>query len=215
MQMADPLTALMYAVQVMNFLKTLIVKTLKEREESMVESGPVSRSEPSDEDGHQSSSQPFLEEAKEEDKSDEEKFFIAGEPDLESPSHLIRDDSKTECTTQNFLTSIENVTPGGNQSLVDNCPCEVVSQVNSLATRVQEGVDALTGASGVVQTNISKRRTCVSKRTGQSSVSNFKKGSKNINEGLISRAAGPAEKIKGPGIVGRINSRTELVEAWR
>lgn len=214
-QMADPLTALMYAVQVMNFLKTLIVKTLKEREESMVESGPVSRPEPSDEDGHQSSSQPFLEEAKEEDKSDEDKFFIAGEPDLESPSHLIRDDSKTECTTQNFLTSIENVTPGGNQSLVDNCPCEVVSQVNSLATRVQESVDALTGASGVVQTNISKRRTCVSKRTGQSSVSNFKKGSKNINEGLISRAAGPAEKIKGPGIVGRINSRTELVEAWR
>ncbi|XP_006652676.2 rho GTPase-activating protein 3-like [Oryza brachyantha] len=31
-QMADPLTALIHAVQVMNFLKTLIVKTLKERE---------------------------------------------------------------------------------------------------------------------------------------------------------------------------------------
>ncbi|XP_047162872.1 rho GTPase-activating protein 5-like [Vigna umbellata] len=30
-QMADPLTALMYAVQVMNFLKTLVVKTLRER----------------------------------------------------------------------------------------------------------------------------------------------------------------------------------------
>ena len=50
-QMADPLTALMYAVQVMNFLKTLIVKTLKEREDSMVESSPVSHTEPSDEDG--------------------------------------------------------------------------------------------------------------------------------------------------------------------
>ncbi|KAI3791521.1 hypothetical protein L2E82_05307 [Cichorium intybus] len=34
-QMVDPLTALMYAVQVMNFLKTLITKTLRERE------GPV------------------------------------------------------------------------------------------------------------------------------------------------------------------------------
>lgn len=34
MQMADPLTALIHAVQVMNFLKTLIVKTLQEREES-------------------------------------------------------------------------------------------------------------------------------------------------------------------------------------
>ncbi|GER24783.1 Gtpase activating protein [Striga asiatica] len=33
-QMADPLTALMHAVQVMNLLKTLITKTLREREES-------------------------------------------------------------------------------------------------------------------------------------------------------------------------------------
>ncbi|CAL9038100.1 unnamed protein product [Musa banksii] len=31
-QMADPLTALIHAVQVMNFLKTLIIKTLRERE---------------------------------------------------------------------------------------------------------------------------------------------------------------------------------------
>ncbi|PAN39704.1 hypothetical protein PAHAL_7G262500 [Panicum hallii] len=33
-QMADPLTALIHAVQVMNFLKTLILKTLKERKEA-------------------------------------------------------------------------------------------------------------------------------------------------------------------------------------
>eukprot|EP00252_Welwitschia_mirabilis_P005405 TRINITY_DN1588_c0_g1_i3.p1 TRINITY_DN1588_c0_g1~~TRINITY_DN1588_c0_g1_i3.p1 ORF type:complete len:373 (-),score=88.44 TRINITY_DN1588_c0_g1_i3:790-1908(-) len=33
-QMSDPLTALMHAVQVMNFLKTLILKTLREREEA-------------------------------------------------------------------------------------------------------------------------------------------------------------------------------------
>ncbi|XP_010251774.1 PREDICTED: rho GTPase-activating protein 3-like [Nelumbo nucifera] len=36
-QMADPLTALVHAVQVMNFLKTLIIKTLREREESVAE----------------------------------------------------------------------------------------------------------------------------------------------------------------------------------
>ncbi|XP_076946935.1 rho GTPase-activating protein 1-like [Bidens hawaiensis] len=42
-QMADPLTALMYAVQVMNFLKTLIVKTLREREDAIVEAGPASQ----------------------------------------------------------------------------------------------------------------------------------------------------------------------------
>ncbi|KAE8679565.1 Rho GTPase-activating protein 3 [Hibiscus syriacus] len=36
-QMADPLTALIHAVQVMNFLKTLILNTLREREESAAE----------------------------------------------------------------------------------------------------------------------------------------------------------------------------------
>jgi hypothetical protein len=33
--MADPLTALIHAVQVMNFLKTLILKTIREREKSV------------------------------------------------------------------------------------------------------------------------------------------------------------------------------------
>ncbi|KAL8089430.1 hypothetical protein AgCh_039039 [Apium graveolens] len=36
-QMSDPLTALMHAVQVMNLLKTLIIKTLREREETTIE----------------------------------------------------------------------------------------------------------------------------------------------------------------------------------
>ncbi|KAL3832821.1 hypothetical protein ACJIZ3_007557 [Penstemon smallii] len=41
-QMADPLTALIHAVQVMNFLKTLIVKALNERQESPPSSPPTS-----------------------------------------------------------------------------------------------------------------------------------------------------------------------------
>ncbi|KAI4328962.1 hypothetical protein L6164_021272 [Bauhinia variegata] len=41
-QMADPLTALIHAVQVMNFLKTLILITLREREESNVNSRQLS-----------------------------------------------------------------------------------------------------------------------------------------------------------------------------
>ncbi|XP_068649928.1 rho GTPase-activating protein 5-like isoform X1 [Aristolochia californica] len=41
-QMADPLTALIHAVQVMNFLKTLIIKTLREREEAAAEMGGIS-----------------------------------------------------------------------------------------------------------------------------------------------------------------------------
>lgn len=56
MQMADPLTALIHAVQVMNFLKTLIIKTLREREESAAQGSrlllscmdsPTKRSHPS------------------------------------------------------------------------------------------------------------------------------------------------------------------------
>ncbi|KAL7606423.1 hypothetical protein Lser_V15G15679 [Lactuca serriola] len=41
-QMADPLTALIHAVQIMNLLKTLIMKTLHEREESSTGFEPVS-----------------------------------------------------------------------------------------------------------------------------------------------------------------------------
>ncbi|KAK1435046.1 hypothetical protein QVD17_00805 [Tagetes erecta] len=53
-QMADPVTALMYAVQVMNFLKTLITKTLREREDSVIEMSRGPPLEPrSDENGDQ------------------------------------------------------------------------------------------------------------------------------------------------------------------
>ncbi|KAJ8476496.1 hypothetical protein OPV22_020223 [Ensete ventricosum] len=53
-QMTDPLTALMYAVQVMNFLRMLILRTLKDRQESTVEDAAVSGADPSDEDGRRS-----------------------------------------------------------------------------------------------------------------------------------------------------------------
>ncbi|KAL4308916.1 hypothetical protein GQ457_01G015270 [Hibiscus cannabinus] len=56
-QMSDPLTALMHAVQVMNFLKTLVIKALKEREDCTANSTPVSPVEPSDKKGRPSSGQ--------------------------------------------------------------------------------------------------------------------------------------------------------------
>ncbi|KAL9176449.1 hypothetical protein ABFS82_02G179000 [Erythranthe guttata] len=45
-QMADPLTALIHAVQVMNFLKTLIMKTLRERQESPANECNIDNSQP-------------------------------------------------------------------------------------------------------------------------------------------------------------------------
>ncbi|KAG8044250.1 hypothetical protein GUJ93_ZPchr0136g33677 [Zizania palustris] len=51
-QMADPLTALIHAVQVMNFLKTLILKTVKGREETAISTRafPSNSGSPSDKD---------------------------------------------------------------------------------------------------------------------------------------------------------------------
>lgn len=60
LQMLDPLTALMYAVQVMNFLKTLIVKTLNDRKESRDKLVPASDPGPRDHNGDQSSSRQLL-----------------------------------------------------------------------------------------------------------------------------------------------------------
>ncbi|RWW08050.1 hypothetical protein GW17_00028536 [Ensete ventricosum] len=47
-QMADPFTALMYAVQVMNFLRMLILKALKERQPSTVSDTSVPDTSSSD-----------------------------------------------------------------------------------------------------------------------------------------------------------------------
>ncbi|XP_022888541.1 rho GTPase-activating protein 1-like [Olea europaea var. sylvestris] len=60
LQMADPLTALMYAVQVMNFLRTLIIKTLREREDCMVQTDPASKLKPSDGDDSDGTSKPII-----------------------------------------------------------------------------------------------------------------------------------------------------------
>ncbi|XP_042012951.1 rho GTPase-activating protein 5-like [Salvia splendens] len=51
-QMVDPLTALMYAVQVMNFLKTLIEKTLRERGDCAVQHANTPHTKPFDGNGH-------------------------------------------------------------------------------------------------------------------------------------------------------------------
>ncbi|KAL9677291.1 hypothetical protein QQ045_005519 [Rhodiola kirilowii] len=53
-QMVDPLTALMYAVHVMNFLKSLVTKTLREREQSVSSSASDSHTDSPDENEHQS-----------------------------------------------------------------------------------------------------------------------------------------------------------------
>ncbi|KAL9238888.1 hypothetical protein vseg_013258 [Gypsophila vaccaria] len=72
--MADPLTALMHAVQVMNFLKTLIEKTLREREDSIIIESALDSlgQDPSSGDGHHYTLQTILEESGEADGEEEQ-----------------------------------------------------------------------------------------------------------------------------------------------
>ncbi|XP_045795925.1 rho GTPase-activating protein 5-like [Trifolium pratense] len=131
--MVDPLTALMYAVQVMNFLKTLVVMTLKEREESITKSNPISNLNSFDDDAHQSDSQVLFKDDSEygNDCSDDDTVFVTAEPSQQSPTYLFKDDCETESET--LPTSTENFISSGNRLLVDSCPCSVVSQICSLA----------------------------------------------------------------------------------
>ncbi|KAF8395404.1 hypothetical protein HHK36_019350 [Tetracentron sinense] len=197
-QMADPLTALMYAVQVMNFLKTLIMRTLREREDLVVESAPASHLEPSDENGHHSPSQPCLEEAAQ-GNEETEHVFITEEPVLESPRHSTQDDFTTDNGTDSFQTSVEAAIPDGNGPL-DDSSCEVPTQVG-----------VVNGLKAGVQANTRKSWTA------QSSNSNLRKGSSciKVSGQSVVRVVGPIEKSRGISIVSRINSRTEHVEAWR
>ncbi|KAL3655234.1 Rho GTPase-activating protein 1 [Castilleja foliolosa] len=94
-KMSDPLTALMYAVQVMNFLKTLIIKTLKQREDSLGETCPTTQLEPSDEvHQNQSISEPTSPEEVEDQQS----------------NHA---EKKTGDETQGLLSSIKNILRDG------------------------------------------------------------------------------------------------------
>ncbi|CAK9182455.1 unnamed protein product [Ilex paraguariensis] len=211
-QMSDPLTALMYAVQVMNFLKTLIVKTLRKREDSTVEPGPIYQLEPLDEIGQHSSLQP-LTERRDEVKEDEE-AFVAKEPLSESPAHPTHGHSKTDTETHGFLTSIENIIPGEKGKPVDNCAGEVSNEVDAM----KDGLEgrAIMGSGGA---QLRIRRI----KTGQSSTINLRKGSRKLHEHLVVRVAGHVEKSKETSsittyqptkpsltcsITSRLNSRT-------
>lgn len=206
-QMADPLTALMYAVQVMNFLKTLVVKTLREREESIIKSNPVPNLNSFDDDGHHSNSEMLHQDDSENgnDCSDdnEDTVFVTAEPSQQSPSHLTEDGCETESKT--LPKSTENFISSGNRLLLDSCPCNLVSQICSLAIGLQDCSLATTPTKGV------QARICRSKSLQLSTYDTDKCSRKVIELPVV----GAAEKNRGTAIIGRINSRTELAEAWR
>ncbi|KQJ89405.1 hypothetical protein BRADI_4g25457v3 [Brachypodium distachyon] len=102
-QMADPLTALMYAVQVMNFLKMLIQKTLKDREESNLEDISLPQKDSSDENGHQNPSLPL---DCQPEQASRRPSFVSEEPVLYSPTHS-PEDKPVASTVQKTVNSLQ------------------------------------------------------------------------------------------------------------
>lgn len=199
--MADPLTALMYAVQVMNFLKTLILRTLREREDSVVESTPVSRLEPFDESGHQSPSQSCVEDT-EEDNKKAEQAFIAEEPVIESSCNSGQNNVIADGEDSSSTTSVQKLITNGDQS------CETAAQVDSPINETDVG--GFNGLKVGVQASAGKSKI------GQSSDSNIRKGPSRINrQQSVLRLPASAEKTRGISNLSRIDSRTERIEAWR
>lgn len=200
LQMADPLTALMYAVQVMNFLKTLILKTLRERKDSMVEPYSASPLDPSDENGHWGASQTCLEDIHLE--NDEiEQAFIAEEPTSEISLNSNQNNNTIDTAAESLLTS-EKINSDGNGFF------EIPAQVDPSITKTEGG--EINGAIAVVQGNAGKVKT------DQSSISIFGKGPRR-KCGLQPVVPGTTsvEKTMGISNLSRIDSRIERFEAWR
>ncbi|KAJ3671365.1 hypothetical protein LUZ60_007444 [Juncus effusus] len=119
-QMADPLTALMYAVQVMNFLKMLILKTLKERQESNLDPASLPTLDPSDQNGHQNPKFPLdsLSSQQELNPKSEEISYLSEEPSLSEEKDLMIDQQIAVSDTPSVV--IEGSSSGCNNASVVN-----------------------------------------------------------------------------------------------
>ncbi|CAM0874516.1 unnamed protein product [Alopecurus aequalis] len=190
-QMADPLTALMYAVQVMNFLKMLIQKTLKDRGESNLEDASLPQKDPSDENGHQN---PSLASDSQPEELSRRPSFVKEEPLLYSPTHSPEDEPSgikpaegdpVACVVQtsDVLTSMESSASCSRPPLAASSTIDDATAVNSLQGRGS--------------------RSLTSRRT--------RKGKRQCGTPTVPLA----EKSRSTSIVSRINSRVERIEAWR
>ncbi|CAM8949628.1 unnamed protein product [Rhodiola kirilowii] len=196
-QMADPLTALMYAVQVMNFLKSLILRTLKEREDFVAEPEPAYRLEPSDENGHHSPPQLYLEDTASENE-ETEKCFVPEKPDFDrfghaNPNTDIHGERRT-CCCENFMEKQTNLEEGS--------VCDFLNpyEAPTCETADLDDSDTDTWAS-----------TDAVKRTFRQ----FKQPSFQKNKIHGMSTLRHAEKAKEVRNLSRVDYRSERIEAWR
>lgn len=184
-QMADPLTALMFAVQVMNFLKTLIERVLREREDSIVETALAQGSEHSDESGDHGGLQPIT---REKEVENEDQVLVAKEEVESSPtSNPNQIEPKFHYETHDILLQEK-----GNK--LGTCGLEC-GDISLLKERNQSKI----------------RRT----KSGHASNSGAKKASRKIIDRPVIHDIHLEEKGQQSSIISRINWRTERLEAWR
>ncbi|CAA3022834.1 rho GTPase-activating 5-like [Olea europaea subsp. europaea] len=201
-QMSDPLTALMFAVQVMNFLKTLIEKTLREREDSVVDVARVKQIEPADEDDHHGTVEPIIQKAIELSEGDQ--INAANEPlsnDAENSSW-----AEFNCTSNEtpcFLSSTENILPDGKENAAMTCPSDITKNADLTKDRVGGGNTSARSRPSQPKS----RRT----KTRQPS----KNGAKKVTQPSVVHVPENSEKSKEKSITSLLNSQTERVEAWR
>ncbi|XP_020581376.1 rho GTPase-activating protein 5-like [Phalaenopsis equestris] len=184
-QMADPLTALMYAVQVMNFLKMLILKTIKERQASPVEDSKTPPPDPYEENGHQS---PELQlEIQREEITDQ--AFVSEDPILDDQTHLPEENPSEDGKKDAALQELAD--PGITES--STAELETVTEV-------------------FTKVHVNSRRTRTG-QASNSKQKKTRKFSRQSTAKL--KSSTQAEKSKSASIVSRINSKSERAEAWR
>ncbi|KAJ8479068.1 hypothetical protein OPV22_022795 [Ensete ventricosum] len=197
-QMADPLTALMYAVQVMNFLRMLILKTLKDREEPTLEDALVSNIDPSDDNGHDS---PQIHLATGRDEATEQ-VYVNKKPVLDSLARIPEE------------KSAEDEAADSPQPSHDDTASRGAALHSTTENSAPSGGSSSSGQEFAANGHNSVHSNCRRKKTGRSNSQNHRKGRK-AKAQTASRASLPAEKSKVERIVSRIDSKVERVEAWR
>ncbi|KAG9153584.1 hypothetical protein Leryth_008514 [Lithospermum erythrorhizon] len=201
-QMADPLTALMYAVQVMNFLKTLIERNLRERQDTAIEPPRISELKPP-EDGHQKPSQPFLENAAE-SSEDTEHVFVVEEPDSDTAVEEHDTDGVSDSYHSDNMSDEEAISYSTSTEEYDGSEsCENPNQEYNISTMGD-------GSMGCPKSLMDKN----------TQLSNIEQPSdanqaKTVGQQLVAQSMETEGKSKGISNLTRINSTTERVETWR
>ncbi|CAL9198890.1 rho GTPase-activating protein 5 [Musa acuminata AAA Group] len=201
-QMADPLTALMYAVQVMNFLRMLILKTLKDRQEPTLEDASVSNTDPSDDNGHDS---PQIHLATGRDEATEQ-VHVTHEPVLDSLARIPEEKSAED-------EAADSPQPSHDDTASRGAALHPTTE-NSAENSAPSGGSSSRGQEFAANDHNSVHSNCRRKKTGRLNSQNHRKGRK-AKAQTASRASLPAEKSKVERIVSRIDSKVERVEAWR